>query len=175
MTHIPSMQNFNAICNNYYIIGNPGSLCVTHDIPQVNYRKNMRQSLGLKICWKMAINIDETCHVASFFLSSGHLVMSKISAHAGKGAPDCLKTKLTIRLHPPEYFPAFLPISVCMRDWLLGKNDSRGRSRTVSFVFEQSGAPFPTRGLIVLVTRCLKLSTILNCATFYHDGYKPPF
>ena len=47
-------------------IGNPGSLCVTGGITQVNYREHMRQSLGLKICWKMEIKIDETYHVASF-------------------------------------------------------------------------------------------------------------
>ena len=48
-------------------------------------------------------------------------------------------------------------------------------SRTVSFVFEQSGSPFPARELIVLVTRRPELSAILNCATFDHDGYEPPF
>ena len=48
---------------------------------------------------------------------------------------------------------------------------SRVCSRTVSFVFEQSGSPFPERGLIVLVTRRPELSAILNCATFDHDGY----
>ena len=48
-------------------IGNPGSLCVTRDITQVNYREHMRRSLGLKICWKMEIKIVETYHVASFF------------------------------------------------------------------------------------------------------------
>ena len=48
------------------IIGNPGSLCVTRDITQVNYREHMRRSLGLKICRKMEIKIDETYHVASF-------------------------------------------------------------------------------------------------------------
>ena len=47
-------------------IGNPGLLCVTRDIAQVNYREHMRRSLGLKICWKMEIIIDETYHVASF-------------------------------------------------------------------------------------------------------------
>ena len=47
-------------------IGNPGSLCVTRDITQVNYREHMRRSLGLKICWKMEIKIVETYHVASF-------------------------------------------------------------------------------------------------------------
>ena len=61
-------------------------------------------------------------------------------------------------------FPAFLPISVRMRGWLLERMDSQGYSRTVSFVFEQSGAPFPAQGLIVLVTRCPELSAILNCA-----------
>ena len=47
-------------------IGNPGSLCVTRDITQVNYREHMRRSLGLKICWEMEIKIVETYHVASF-------------------------------------------------------------------------------------------------------------
>ena len=47
-------------------IGNPGSLCVTRDITQVNHREHMRRSLGLKICFKMEIKIDETYHVASF-------------------------------------------------------------------------------------------------------------
>ena len=47
-------------------IGNPGSLCVTRDITQVNYREHMRRSLGLKICWKMEIIIDKTYHVANF-------------------------------------------------------------------------------------------------------------
>ena len=47
-------------------IGNPGSLCVTRDITQVNYREHMRRSLGLKICWKMEIKIVETYHVVSF-------------------------------------------------------------------------------------------------------------
>ena len=48
------------------IIGNPGSLCVTRDITQVNYREHMRRSLGLKLCWKMEIKIDETYHVEIF-------------------------------------------------------------------------------------------------------------
>ena len=47
-------------------IGNPGSLCVTRDITQLNYREHMRRSLGLKICWKMEIKIVGTYHVASF-------------------------------------------------------------------------------------------------------------
>ena len=46
-------------------IGNPGSLCVTRDITQVNYREHMKRSLGLKICWKMEIKIDETYHLES--------------------------------------------------------------------------------------------------------------
>ena len=49
-----------------------------------------------------------------------------------------------------------------MRDSLL---DSWGCSRKVSFVFEQSGAPFPPRRLIILVTKRPELSTILNCDT----------
>ena len=47
-------------------IGNPGSLCVTRDITQVNYREHMRRRLGLKICWEMDIKMGETYHVASF-------------------------------------------------------------------------------------------------------------
>ena len=39
---------------------------------------------------------------------------------------------------------------------------SRGCSRTVRVVFEQSGPPFPTRGLIVLVTRHPELSAIFE-------------
>ena len=31
------------------------------------------------------------------------------------------------------------------------------------FVFQQSGAPFPARGLIILVTRCPKPGPYLNC------------
>ena len=49
-----------------FTIGNPGSLCVTRDITQVNYREHMRRSFGLKIFWKMEIKIDETYHVESF-------------------------------------------------------------------------------------------------------------
>ena len=51
---------------------------------------------------------------------------------------------------------------------------SRG-GRTVSFVFEQSGSPFPARGLTILVTRRPKLNAISNCATGDLDGYEPPF
>ena len=68
--------------------------------------------------------------------------------------------KSTIDDRPQEYFPAFLPISVRMRGWLLERMDSQGCSRTVSFVFEQSGAPFPAQGLITLLTRCPELGTI---------------
>ena len=53
---------------------------------------------------------------------------------------------------------------------------SRVCSRTVSFVFEQSGAPFPARGLNKLATKPPELSAILNCAG--HDpinGFWPPF
>ena len=59
-----------------------------------------------------------------------------------------------------------------MSDSLL---DSRGCSWTVSFVSEQSGSPFPARGLIILVTKHAELSAILNCATSDLDGYEPPF
>ena len=43
--------------------------------------------------------------------------------------------------------------------------ESRGCSRTVSFVFEQSEAPCPERGL-GLVTRRPELSAILNCDSY---------
>ena len=39
--------------------GNPGSLCVG------KYREHMRRSLGLEICKKMEIKINETYHVVS--------------------------------------------------------------------------------------------------------------
>ena len=45
----------------------------------------------------------------------------------------------------------------------------------MSFVFEQSGAPFPARGLIILVTKRPELSAILNCTARDLDGYEPPF
>ena len=61
--HVISFLCFVALCIG---IGNPGSLCVTCDITQVNYREHMRRSLGLNIHWKMEIKIDETYHVASF-------------------------------------------------------------------------------------------------------------
>ena len=44
---------------------------------------------------------------------------NKSPCSAGKGDPDCSKTKHTVRLHPREYFPAFLSIAVRMRDWFL--------------------------------------------------------
>ena len=59
-----------------------------------------------------------------------------------------------------------------MRDSLL---DSRGCSRKVSFVLEQSGTPFPARGLIILVTMRPELSAILNCDTFDLNGFEPSF
>ena len=37
------------LSTNCLSIGNPGSLCVTHDITRVNYREHMRWSLGLKV------------------------------------------------------------------------------------------------------------------------------
>ena len=63
-------------------IGNPGSLCVTRDITQLNYREHMRRSLGLKICWKMEIKIDETYHVEIFCCPQYvHVVFGKNSLH----------------------------------------------------------------------------------------------
>ena len=52
---------------------------------------------------------------------------------------------------------------------------SRWCSRTVSFVFAQSGSPIPAWGLIILVTRRPKLSAILNCARHDLNGFGPPF
>ena len=43
------------------------------------------------------------------------------------------------------------------------------------FVFEQSGARFPARGLIILVTKRPKLSAILNCASHDPNDFGPPF
>ena len=66
----------------HFNIGNPSSLCVTRDITQVNSREHMRQSLGLKICWKMEIKTDETYHVASFCCPLYvHIVFGKSSLH----------------------------------------------------------------------------------------------
>ena len=42
----------------------------------------------------------------------------------------------------------------------------------MSFVFEQSGAPFPARELIILVTKRPEPSAILNCATFDLNGFE---
>ena len=62
-----------------------------------------------------------TWHCLKMFkmaLSSRRLVTSIMSPRAGKEDPNCSKTKLTVRLHPREYFTAFLPTSVRMRDWI---------------------------------------------------------
>ena len=40
------------------------------------YREHMRRSLGLKICWKMEIKVDETYHVASGKNSLFHFLHS---------------------------------------------------------------------------------------------------
>ena len=63
-----------------------------------------------------------TRDLGTMALSSGRLVTTIISPRAGKGDPDCSKTKVTVQLHPREYFPALLPIPVRMRDWFLGKS-----------------------------------------------------
>ena len=68
-------------------------------------------------------------------------------------------------------FSRVLCISVHMRDSLL---DSRGCSRKVSSVFEQSGATFPAQGLIILVTKRPERSAILNCASHDPNGFGPP-
>ena len=83
-----------------------------------------------------------------------------------------LKDKTHLQTSPSGVFSRVLCISVRMRDSLL---DSRGCSRTVSFVFEQSWALVPARGLIILVTKSPELSAILNCATFDLNSFEPPF
>ena len=65
------------------------------------------------------------------------------------------KDKTHLQTSPSGIFSRVLCISERMRDSLL---DSRGCSREASFVFEQSGAPFPARGLIILVTKRPELS-----------------
>ena len=45
----------------------------------------------------------------------------------------------------------------------------------VGFVFEQSGAPFPARGLIILVTRRPNSGPFLNCAGYNPNGFGSPF
>ena len=75
-------------------------------------------------------------------LSSGCLVTSIISPRAGKGDPDCPKTKLTVRLHPREYFPAFYAsrCACVIHFWIL-----EGVVGRLVLSFEQSGSPFPAR------------------------------
>ena len=114
----------------------------------------MRQSLGLKICWEMEIKIDETYHVAPI---------------AERQNSPCIT---------PTLGNPFFPKSQSRMCTKMGKTVgkySRGCSRTVGFVFEQSGALFPVWGLIVLITRCPKLSAILNCAGHDLNGFEPPF
>ena len=89
-----------------------------------------------------------------------------------EGRPRLLKDKTNRPTTPSGIFSRVLCISVGMRGSLL---DSRGCSRTVIFVFEQSGSPFPARGFIILVTRRPELSAILNCTARDLDGYEPPF
>ena len=89
-----------------------------------------------------------------------------------EGRPRLLKDETHLPTSPSGIFSRVLCISARMRDSFL---DSRGCSRTVSFVSEQSGSPFPARGLIILVTKHPELSAILNCATSDLDGYEPPF
>ena len=94
-------------------IGNPGSLCVTRDITQVNYREHMRRSLGLKICWKMEIKIVETYHVASFCCPLYvQVVFGKSSLHHlsftllwRKGDEDYFSQKLLVRIKDNKNSP----------------------------------------------------------------------
>ena len=98
-------------------------------------------------------------------LSSGHLVTSIISPRAGKGDPDCSKTKLTFRPHRREYFPAFyasrcarvihswIPEGVAGR-WVLSLNNlglpSLHRDLLYSSPGAPSSAPFWTVQLVIL-------------------------
>ncbi len=45
----------------------------------------------------------------------------------------------------------------------------------VNIVFEQSGAPCPARGLIILFTGFPELIVSLNCAGHDRNGFGPPF
>ena len=49
--------------------------------------------------------------------SSGYLVANTMSPRAGKGAPDCSKTKLTVRLHPREYFRGVHALLALRKEW----------------------------------------------------------
>ena len=72
-----------------------------------------------------------------------------------EGSPRLLKDKTHRPTSPSGIFSRLFFLFRCacvIGSW--GRMDSRGYSRTMSFVFEQSGAPFPARGLIILVTRC---------------------
>ena len=71
--------------------------------------------------------------------------------------PPVLKTNKCLR---EPVFPLFTHLGAWGR--MESGQYSRGCSRTVSFVFEQSGAPFPARGLIILVTRCPELSATVQ-------------
>ena len=88
-----------------------------------------------------------------------------------EGSPRLLKDKTHRPITPSGIFSRIFNHLGAHAGLAFGKECSR----TVSFVFEQSGSPFPARELIVLVTRRPELSAILNCATFDHDGYEPPF
>ena len=72
-------------------------------------------------------------------LSSGPLVTSTISLRAGKGDPDCSKTKLAVRLRPSGIFSRILFISVRLRDWLMGK---KGFLRVKFKISDEQPRPF---------------------------------
>ena len=91
------------------------------------------------------------------------IIIGIIIPRAWKGDTDCSKTKLTLQLHPWDYFPSWCMIG----SW--GKLDfgkySRGCSQTVSFVFEQRVSPFPAWGIL---HSSLGEAPFSNCAV--NDG-----
>ena len=104
-------------------------------------------------------------HLQPAQLSSGCLVTSIISPRAGKGDPDCPKTKLTFRPHRREYFPAFyasrcarvihswIPEGVAGR-WVLSLNNLGLPSLHGDLLYTSPGtpssAPFWTVQLVIL-------------------------
>ena len=105
-------------------------------------------------------------HSSNMALSSGRLVTSTISPRVGKGDKTLLSSIDLFKGLDNDILTGILSrlflgvIGAWAR--LEAGQYSRGCSQTVRFVFEQSGSPFPTRGLIVLVTRRPELSAIFE-------------
>ena len=99
-------------------------------------------------------------------LSLGCLVTSIISPRAGKGDPDCSKTKLTFRPHRREYFPAFyasrcarmihswIPEGVAWR-WVLSL-----KNLGLPSLHAPSSAPFWTVQLVILTVTSRHFSSL---------------